>query len=384
METPDNTGEVSLLAVERLVGECKPTESVAAALKIRVLALKNGLTSQAMGGKSRKRLTLVVGKKPNGKSQTKPVIRKVVMKTTELFLLAAFASVTAHAQNIFVSTPPGYPNGTVAEYSPIGNLIDASFTPSLSAPGAIAFDGSGDLFVANGSVVSKFNPSGNVINANFATGLNAPDGLVFDSSGNLYAANSGGGTVSEIAPNGSVINASFASGLSSPEGLAFDSSGNLYVANYNSGTVSKFAANGNLINASFVSGLSNPKGLAFDSSGNLYVSSGYNNGMVSEYGPSGNLITTSFAPGVKNPEGLAFDSSGDLWVANSGGIGGQFPITEYNSSGNLINTLSDNDFLYLMQQTFVAIQPVPEPASLTLLTAGAMALFSARRMASRQ
>ena len=32
----------------------------------------------------------------------------------------------------------------------------------------------------------------------FASGLNAPDGLAFDSSGNFYVANSGDGTVSKV------------------------------------------------------------------------------------------------------------------------------------------------------------------------------------------
>jgi len=49
MKTPDNTGEVSLLAVQEAGWGVKSLRSMAAALKNRVVALKNGLTSQVMG-----------------------------------------------------------------------------------------------------------------------------------------------------------------------------------------------------------------------------------------------------------------------------------------------------------------------------------------------
>ena len=110
-----------------------------------------------------------------------------------------------------------------------------------------------------------------------------PCALAFDSSGNLYVANCGdghgeqvrtgehhahrhphraersrgpglrlqrqplrgqlrgNGTVSEFAP-GSTTPTATLTGLNDPDALAFDSSGNLYVANYGgNGTVSEFA-----------------------------------------------------------------------------------------------------------------------------------------------
>ena len=56
--------------------------------------------------------------------------------------------------------------------------------------------------------------------------------MAFDSSGNLYVANGGAvsGTVSEFTP-GSTTPTATLTGLNGPEALAFDSSGNLYVAN---------------------------------------------------------------------------------------------------------------------------------------------------------
>ena len=57
-----------------------------------------------------------------------------------------------------------------------------------------------------------------------------PEALAFDTSGNLYVANYGNNTVSKFAP-GSTTPTATLTGLSGPDALAFDASGNLYVAN---------------------------------------------------------------------------------------------------------------------------------------------------------
>ena len=78
--------------------------------------------------------------------------------------------------------------------------------------------------------MSEFAPGSTTPTATL-TGLTHPDALAFDSSGNLYVANcSGSNTVSEFAP-GSTTPTATLTGLNDPEALAFDSSGNLYVAN---------------------------------------------------------------------------------------------------------------------------------------------------------
>ncbi len=70
-----------------------------------------------------------------------------------------------------------------------------------------------------------------------SAGLFGPNGLAFDGNGNLYVANEGNNTLSEVSPSGTVTTFVAASaGLSGPTGLAFDSNGNLYVANGGSNT----------------------------------------------------------------------------------------------------------------------------------------------------
>jgi hypothetical protein len=94
----------------------------------------------------------------------------------------------------------------------------------------------------------------------FASGFASPQGLAFDASGNLYVANDTVvGTVSKVTPGGVV--STFATGFSAPKGLAFDASGNLYVGNYNNTTVNKVTPAG--VVSTFATGFINPSGLAF-------------------------------------------------------------------------------------------------------------------------
>ena len=58
----------------------------------------------------------------------------------------------------------------------------------------------------NGSgTVSEFDSSGNLLHPAFISGLNGPEDLAFDHSGNLYVANSVNNTVSEYDSSGNLI-----------------------------------------------------------------------------------------------------------------------------------------------------------------------------------
>jgi uncharacterized protein YecT (DUF1311 family) len=88
----------------------------------------------------------------------------------------------------------------------------------------MAFDGAGNLFVADPGSTFKFTPDG--VKNTFASGLH-PDGIAFDSSGNLFVADRDNHSIFKFTPDGT--KSIFASGLS-PYDVAFDPWGNLFAS----------------------------------------------------------------------------------------------------------------------------------------------------------
>ena len=205
-------------------------------------------------------------------------------------------------------------NGTVSKVTPggaVSTFVTLGVTPPTKRLTALAFDTNGNLYVASyiNSTISKVTPGG-IVSTFVSSGLNHPNGLAFDTSGNLYVANAGNNTISEVTSGGLV--STFATGLSSPAGLVFDASGNLYVANTGNNTISKVTPGG--VVSTFAQGLNSPVGLAFDSAGILYATNG--DGTIRLVTPGG--VVGIFASGLSTPQGLVFASGGHLYVANTG------------------------------------------------------------------
>jgi secreted PhoX family phosphatase len=236
-------------------------------------------------------------------------------------------------------------------------VISSDASDSLDGPDGLAFDGSGDLWVANYDEVTgadrlvEFAPSQLTTGSPTPTAtmlpdasgsLDEPEGLAFDASGDLWVANYSGNSLVEFAP-GQLVTGSPApvvtvspdrsDSLDEPEGLAFDASGDLWVANYNSSTVVEFTP-GELVTGAPTpavtispdrsGSLDAPDDLAFDSSGDLWVAN-YNSNTVVEYSPGGftsgpqvpeATISSGSSNNLDGPDGLAFERSGDLWVVN--------------------------------------------------------------------
>jgi sugar lactone lactonase YvrE len=258
----------------------------------------------------------------------------------------------------------------VVEFTP-GQLTSGSIAPapavtlistpanSLDAPDALAFDSSGDLWVANlASTVVEFTPGqlatpgssapvpAVTLTSTPAGSLDGPLALAFGSSGDLWVANDENNTVVEFTPSqlatpGSsapvpalTLASTAANSLDAPYGLAFGTSGDLWVANYENDTVVEFTpdelrTSGTssptpvLTVSSTAAGLDETEGLAFDSSGDLWAANFA--GTVVEFTP-GQLATsgsstptpavTLSSSSLDGPWALAFDPSGDLWVAD--------------------------------------------------------------------
>lgn len=244
---------------------------------------------------------------------------------------------SASAQNLFVTATDvstGTPIGTIYQFAAGG--VQSTFASGLNGVGGLAFDSTGNLFVAdstvgvNGSLnttIYKFTANG--VQSTFAVGLHGVGGLAFDSADNLFVADNTGGlggsinsTIYEFTPGG--VQSTFAVGLSFPGPLAFDSAGNLFVADDTggSGKILKFTAAG--VQTIFASGFFNkPTGVACDSQGNVFVGiwgtgvvrNGMGDGYIVKFAPSG--VSTRFASGLNGPLALACDSAGNLFVQDA-------------------------------------------------------------------
>lgn len=138
-----------------------------------------------------------------------------------LLIIGADAT-TSRADIVYVSN---LQTGAIVKITSSGG--SSVFATAPEGAEGLAFDRSGNLYVASGNEILKYTPNG--AESVFANnGLNVPTGLAFDAAGNLYAANSGNGTIEKFTIGGG--GNLFASGLDDPAGLAFDSEGNLYVA----------------------------------------------------------------------------------------------------------------------------------------------------------
>jgi sugar lactone lactonase YvrE len=273
---------------------------------------------------------------------------------------------------------------TVIGQPGLTTLSPATTSTGLNTPNGLAFDSGGNLWVVDSSndrvvefkaplstgeaaslVIGQSSFTANDYSITNSTSLDSPNGLAFDSSGNLWVADLLNGRVLEYTTPFSTHEAaslvigepSFTAandevskaGLNAPNALAFDSSGNLWVVDGH--RVLKYAAplstheaaslvigQNTFTNSSTVTtstGLDSPTGLAFDSAGNLWLADKLNNRVLEYTAPfstfeAASLVigqpnfTSSFttpvtqptATSLNQPTGVAFDSSGNLWVAD--------------------------------------------------------------------
>lgn len=236
------------------------------------------------------------------------------------------------------STSYGYVNGT-------------GTAARFRHPSFLAVDASGNIFVADqqnhrirkitpSGVVTTFAGSGSIGSANgtgTAASFNYPMGLAFDASGNLYVADAYNHRIRKITPAGvvSTYAGSGASGLldgtlsaarfSYPIGLSFDGNGDLYVADRSNFAIRKIsgdavttvAGNGTAgsVDGTGAAARFQANGLVVDK-GNLYFVDQTYNGLK-HISPSGQVVTISASGQFTGPFSISRGPDGKYHIAEN-------------------------------------------------------------------
>src|SRR5437773_243021 len=269
-----------------------------------------------------------------------------------LCLVIVFA-VPAFAQNI----------RTVAGGGP--NNVPA-LSAAISSLSAVAFDSSGNYYITTLTRVFRVDQSGQltVYAGNGGLGFNGdgiaatsaelcnPHGIAFDSTGNLFIADecndrvrrvdaatriittvAGNGTAGYSGDAGPAASAA----LSGPSAVTVDRQGNLFISDSNNGRIRRVDANTQIITTIPMSGLANPSGIALDGAGNLFFADAdgqrvlrldSTTGMITQV--AGNVFRDGCCSGgfsgdggpaaasqLNDPQGVAVDNAGNLFIADS-------------------------------------------------------------------
>jgi sugar lactone lactonase YvrE len=245
---------------------------------------------------------------------------------------------------------------------------------SVERPVAVAVDGAGNLFIADGihERIRRVNTSGSITtvagNGTFgfsgdggpatSASLANPSGVAVDGAGNLFIADfanhrirrvNAAGTITTVAGNGTIGfsgdgGPATSASLRNPLGVAVDGAGNLFIADFidqrirrvnTAGTITTVAGNG----ASGFSGdggpatsanLAYPIGVAVDGAGKLFIADWFNerirrvdaagtittvagNGTFGFGGDGGPATSAS----LREPLGVAVDAAGNLLIADT-------------------------------------------------------------------
>lgn len=288
--------------------------------------------------------------------------RRFLLRFAAVACALMWAAQRASTQVTLVLTP-GSSVGTLA-----GNGTDAktvagaAASAALGSPQGVAYDSSGNLYVADARnhQVTRVDPSGQLTvvagtgrqgfagdgGPAIAAELNGPTGIAVDARGNVYIADTGNQRVRRIGPDGIVLTvcgtgiagfsgdggAATAARLRSPSALAVGDSGVLYIADAGNHRIRKLAADGTIVTVAGSGGdgddgdggpalaatFESPSGLALLPDGRLLVAdraahrirSLNKDGTITAYS-AGNAMT------LRRPGGLAADAAGTVSIADA-------------------------------------------------------------------
>ncbi|MGA9671054.1 MAG: choice-of-anchor D domain-containing protein, partial [Terracidiphilus sp.] len=208
-------------------------------------------------------------------------------------------------------------------------------TSTLSYPGAVAVDGSGNVYIAdtynNRMLIETLSAGTYTESALPTSALASPSGVALDGSGNVYVADSGNNRVlMETLSAGSYSESTIpTSALNYPSGVSVSGNGSIIVADtYNQRVLMETLSEGSSIETTIpTSTLNYPSGIAVAGNGNIYIADSSNNRVLKE--DFADLPSLSFA--ATAPGSTSSDSPQTVTLENVGNAVLNFPVP---SSGN--------------------------------------------------
>ncbi len=263
-------------------------------------------------------------------------------------------------------------------YTSLGGDGFSATKASLSGPGGVAMDTSGNVYIAdsNNNVIRKVDASTGIIatvagngkddysgdgGSATAAALYSPYGVVVDANGDIYIADTNNNVIRKVSAATGVITTVAGTGtadytgdgglatdatLNYPFGVAVDGNGNLYIADIGNSAIRKVAASTGIITTMAGNGtpgytgdgglatdatLYFPTGVAVDSNGNLYIADG-GNSVIRKVTASTGIITTVAGNGTPGytgdgglatsatlafPSGVMVDASVNIYIADT-------------------------------------------------------------------
>ena len=255
---------------------------------------------------------------------------------------------------------------TVGASSSVGTCtVNVTFKPTLSGvrKGAVVLlDASGNPLatgyvhgIGSGAQVSF--PPGTQLPLGGSFNFASPFGLAVDGSGNVFVANGSTGQVEEIlAPSYTTVN-TLAPQFGTPAGVALDGAGNVFVGDYHNNavyeilapnytTVVTLAPTFNFQNpvGAPVLGFNEPFGIAVDGNGNVFVADQQNHVVEEILAPgyttvNGYYLDYDVDYNTFTPVWVAVDGSGNIFVGDiqQGAVEEILAASNYSSSNTLVS-----------------------------------------------
>jgi sugar lactone lactonase YvrE len=236
-------------------------------------------------------------------------------KTTFGVSLSVAGLATDTAGNVYVSDAT---SKKLLRFAPAALTQGASATSTvlatLTAPGAVAIDPRGFVYVADTAtgLIKQIPPTGAASTLPFA--FTTPSGLATDALNNLYVSDSSAKVVYQINPITGVLRTLALGTLVSPKGLAVDPSGNLLIADSGAPAIYRFNLQTG-VRTTVATSATAPTAVLVDAAGNLLIADAASIIAV----PAGSH-SPAFTVASLAPTALAIDSTGNLYTGSGAAV----------------------------------------------------------------